>query len=98
MTSYSPDEVQGLIENYEAAREVKDTSRKGLTFTIWLADLDRAIHAMPPKEYQAVLLHGLLRMTARDVGDLFEVHHTTVLARYDAGVRWLTAYLNKGDD
>jgi DNA-directed RNA polymerase specialized sigma24 family protein len=94
---YSPAEVKALIEAYAELREEKDTNPRGLRVLVMLADLDRAIADMPPKEYHSVLLHGLLRFTVRSVGEVLGVHHSTVEARYDAGVAWITKYLN-GED
>jgi DNA-directed RNA polymerase specialized sigma24 family protein len=65
-----------------------------MRFLLWLADLERALHAMPPKEYHAVLLYGLIRLPLLDVAEKLGVSHPTVLKRYDAGIEWLTDYLN----
>lgn len=92
--NYRPDEVRGLVEMYAVLREKKETYRSGLDILVRLADLDQAIAAMPPKEYHAVLLHGLLGHVLRDAHTLLGVAERTLLDRYHAGIEWLTNYLN----
>lgn len=91
---YSQGEVRVYIEGYAELREAKDTNPRGLRALVIVSDLDRAISHMPPKEYQAVLLHGLIRLTERAAGEALGVSHPTVRARYEAGIAWITNYLN----
>lgn len=91
---YRPDEIKALIEGYAELREAKDTTPRGLRFLVTLADLDRAVKRMPPREYQAVLLHGLLGHTVRAAEVLLGVQRSTLDDRYQAGIAWLTNYLN----
>lgn len=93
---YSAPEVKALIECYTEIREMRDTAPSRLKHLVRVADLDRAIRYMPPKEYQAVLLYGLLGHTVRDAEQLLGVHKSTLQDRYDRGIEWLTTYLNEG--
>ena len=86
-----------MVEWYTVLREVKDTSARGLRWLLLLSDLDRAISHMPPKEYHAVLLHGLLGHVVRDAEVLLGCSKDTLARRYQAGIDWITTYLNYGD-
>lgn len=94
---YSTKEVKGLIEGYAELREAKATYGHGLFVLCLLTDLDSAIKLMPPKEYQAVLLHGQLRHTVRDAEQILEVARSTLSDRYERGIAWITKYLNTGE-
>lgn len=94
--AYSVKEVRGLIENYAALKEAKDTNGPGLRILVVLADLTGAIAKLPPKEYQAVLLHGQLRHTVRDAEQVLEVARQTLHDRYESGISWIVRYLNEG--
>lgn len=89
---YTPSEVKGLIEGYQALREAKSTYGPGLLILAKLTDLDQAIKRMPPKEYHAVLLHGLLDVSGAESHLGYSVR--TLYYRYEAGVQWITDYLN----
>lgn len=53
---------------------------------------------MPPREYHAVLLHGLLSRTVRDAEALLGVSRSTLQDRYDAGIDWIVRHLNTGEE
>lgn len=92
---YSRSEVKGLVDGYAEFCAAKDTAPgPGLRALILLADIDAAIKALPPKEYQAILLHGLLRHRVLDASPYLGVSRSTLYERYDAGITWLTDYLN----
>lgn len=93
---YSIKEVRGLINEYYELRESKGVYRHGLHVLIVLADLERALRKMPPKEYRAVLVHGLLRVPSREAGQALGVSHMTVQNRMEAGISWIVRYLNEG--
>lgn len=65
---------------------------------MWLlvryADLTVALRAMPPKEYQAVLLCGLLCLPVREAAEALGVAPNTAHYRYTKGLEWLTNFLN----
>lgn len=95
---YTRKEVQSLVEGYLLLREMKGTTKFGLSILVRLADLDRAWKSLLPHEYQAVLLHGLMRLPLRMVAELLHVgSQVTILNRYEAGLTSMTDYLN-GDD
>jgi DNA-directed RNA polymerase specialized sigma24 family protein len=96
LSRYSEKEVRGLIEGYAELREAKEVYGEGLSILVKLADLGRAVEKLPPKEYQAVLLHGQMRHTVRDAEQLLEIARATLHDRYESGISWLTRYLNGG--
>lgn len=92
--NYSTAEVRALVEGYAELREAKDTSRFGLRILTLLVDLDRAIRHLPPKQYQAVLLHGLLGHTVRAAETLLGISRPTLIKRYRDGLEFLTDDMN----
>ena len=93
---YSVNEVRGLIEGYAELRERKGTYGGRLAILCRLADLDKAIYRLPPKEYQAVLLYGQLGHTVRDAEVSLGVSKSTLHRRYESGIAWIVQYLNEG--
>lgn len=93
---YSAKEIAGLIRGYYELREAKGVSGYGLYILCVLADLERALEKMPSKEYQTVLVHGLLRVPSREAGQVLGVSHMTIQNRLEAGIAWIVAYLNEG--
>lgn len=92
---YKSAEVQALVEGYAELRELKSTANaRGLRILLTLADLDRAILNLPPKEYQAVLLHGQLGHTLRNAELLLGVGRMKLLRRYESGISFIVRYLN----
>jgi DNA-directed RNA polymerase specialized sigma24 family protein len=94
--NYRGDEVKTLVEEYEELRELKGTEQWRLRYLVTLADLDRSLRRMPPKEYQAVLLCGLLSIATRTAGALLGVSGETMRKRYLRGLEWLLNDLNGG--
>lgn len=88
--NYTEDEVEALIEGYS---ELSATRHK-LYLLVRLCDLDLAIRAMPPKEYQATLLVGLIGIDIRAAGVALGVSHQTAWRRYRRGITWITDFLN----
>lgn len=76
---------------------MKGTRGRELAILVRLADLDRAWKSLPPHELQAVLLHGLIRLSPHRVGFLLGVSDETIYKRYEAGLTSMTNYLN-GDE
>jgi DNA-directed RNA polymerase specialized sigma24 family protein len=86
-----------LVEEYEELRENKDTgSHYQLLMLVKLADLDRAIHHLRQKEFEAILLCGMLSLTMRTAGSLLGVSAQTMSNRYNRGLVSLARYLNGG--
>lgn len=91
-SNYSVDEIEVLVEEHDAVSAVCERMR-----TNWLVrrlDLNIAIRHMPPKEYQAVLLVGLIGLDIRSAGQHMGVSGTTMWRRYRRGLEWLNNYLN----
>lgn len=94
---YSDDEVRVLVEEYEELRPVVDTSSQyGLLMLCKFADLSQALRSLSPREYEAVLLCGMLGLTMRAAGTLLDVSAQTMSNRYNRGLGGLTRYLNGG--
>lgn len=91
MSRYSPDEVRALVESWS---ELRHDPR--LWLLIRYADLTVALRNSPPKEYQAVLLCGLIGLPIREAATHMGVGHNTMHYRYTKGIDWLTTYLNGG--
>lgn len=85
-----------MVEGYAELKEAKSTSGFGLRILCQLADLDRALRCMPPKEYPVVLLHGLLGYTVRNAGELLGISRPTLSDRYRKGIEFLTDHMNRG--
>lgn len=86
-----------LVEEYEELRESRDTGSRGkLLMLVKLADLDRAMKFLGQKEYEAILLCGMLALTMRTAGNLLGVSAQTMSNRYNRGLSSLARYLNGG--
>lgn len=91
-SNYTLDEVEALVEGYAELRY----KRSALWLLVRLADLDMSLKLLPPKEYQAVLLIGLLGLDTRWAGSELGVSHDTMWRRYRRGLEWLCNHLNGG--
>jgi len=88
--NYTLAEVEALVEGYAEMAPV----RRKLAWLVRFCDLDIALHRMPPKEYQALLLIGLIGLNTRLAGEMLGVSHQTAWKRYRGGLEWLTSSLN----
>lgn len=88
--NYSVDEVEALIEYRDELEPLKFQ----LTWLVRFWDLDVAIRNLPPKEYQAVLLVGLIGLDVRTAGTLLGCSKTTAWERYQRGIKYIVNYLN----
>jgi DNA-directed RNA polymerase specialized sigma24 family protein len=97
---YSEGEVKALIEDYAAYRAAADTTPRGrrLDFLVMLADLDKALKQLPMKEWEAVLLHGLLGIPQAETAHLLQIKQQTVNKRYRQGLEDVHYWINGGDD
>ena len=96
-SNYSTGEIRVLVEEYEELRERKETGSRGrLLILLKLADLDKAVRVLGRKEYEAVLLCGILGLTMRTAGNLLDVSAQTMSNRYNRGLVSLARYLNGG--
>lgn len=88
--NYTYEEVEALLE----LRMELDPAWLKLAWLVRLWDLDTAIRKMPPKEYQALLLVGLVGLDVRTAGTALGCSHTTAWRRYQRGIEWIVNYLN----
>lgn len=95
--NYSYGEIRSIVEEYETLRELKGTERWRLHYLVILADIDKAIGRLNPKEYQAILLCGLLCIADRTAGKLLGVSGETMRKRYLRGLEQLHNDLNGGE-
>lgn len=96
-TNYSDAEIRELVEGYEELREIKSTgSNRGILVLVKLADLEKAIRSLNPREYEAVILCGMIGLTMRVSGKFLSVSAQTMSNRYNRGLRSLARYLNGG--
>ena len=95
--NYSSGEIRVLVEEYEELRESKDVgTRRQLLLLVKLADLDRAAKYLGRKEWEAILLCGMIGLTMRTAGTLLGVSAQTMSNRYNRGLISLARYLNGG--
>jgi DNA-directed RNA polymerase specialized sigma24 family protein len=87
---YSENEVQALIDNYLALRYLKHRPN----IHVRLMDLEVGLRHLPRKLFEAVLVYGLLRFTARAAGEALHISHTAVTKRYRQGFEQIMFTLN----
>jgi DNA-directed RNA polymerase specialized sigma24 family protein len=90
--NYGSAEIQTLVEEYWELRELK---RKHWIL-VRLADLEAAVRRLPLPLREAVVLHGVCALPTRRVGEMVGVSHSTVQARYRAGMENLSTLINGG--
>lgn len=90
---YEEREVQALIDNYLELRYMKHRA----SIHVRLMDLERAMRYLPRKLFEAVLVYGLLRFTARAAGEALRISHTAAVKRYRQGFEEIMLILN-GDE
>lgn len=89
--NYTSDEVEVLVEEW---LELRESSRPFVR--VRLMDLERCVRHLTLPLRQAVVLHGQLGLSIREVGVLVGVHSSTVLRRYRNGLEQLTTAMNGG--
>lgn len=87
---YSEEEIEALVEGYEELRYLKSRAY----IHVRLMDLEQATQKLPAKEYQAVLLCGLIGLSTRWAGSVLGVSKDTVHRRYKKGLERLQKILN----
>ena len=90
---YDENEVHALIDNYLALRYLKHRP----SIHVRLMDLEVAMHHLPRKLFEAVLVYGLLRFESRAAGEALHISHTAVMKRYRQGFEEIMYRLN-GDE
>lgn len=93
MANYSVEEVEALIEGYPELVYLK--YKPGIL--VRLADLERAISALPQKNLEAVLLYGILGFSNEASGRLLSISEAAVRKRYRHGLDYILMHLN-GDE
>lgn len=95
--NYSDAEIRQLVEGYDELLELRSTSsERGILILVKLADLSLAVRRLSGKEYEAILLCGMIGLTTRTSGKLLGVSAQTMSNRYNHGLRSLARYLNGG--
>lgn len=89
-SSYTVDEVEAIVDLYYEAKPV--ATRLSTLVRLW--DVERAIHALPPKERESLFLIGLVGFDSRTVGTALGVDYTTAWRRYRRGLEYIVNYLN----
>lgn len=94
-SNYSLDEVRELVENYEQVKWLVGVEPgMPLHWLVRFIDLKTAVHRLGPKEYQAVLLCGLIGISSEAAGKALGVSHQTAWTRYTRGLEMLVTILN----
>lgn len=96
--NYTEAEVSRMVVNYTNMQAVSDTTRGGLRFMVWVADLEVAMEKLDLPGWGVVLLHGLLGIPVPTVATLLQTSPRTVNRRYADALEDLTFYINGGID
>jgi DNA-directed RNA polymerase specialized sigma24 family protein len=97
-SNYSLDEVRELVENYEQVKWLVGVEPgMPLHWLVRFIDLKTAVHRLGPKEYQAVLLCGLIGISSEAAGRALGTSHQTMWTRYIRGLEMLVTILNGHD-
>lgn len=91
---YDENEVQALIDNYLELRYLKHRP----AIHVRLMDLEVAMRFLPIKLFEAVLVYGILRFTARDAGEVLHISHTAATKRYRQGFDLMLYTMNGSED
>lgn len=86
-----------MVEGYEEYKATADTWGPGFYCLIALADLRKALAAMPLGLRRAALVHGQYRHTVRDAASALGVSPTEAHRLYVEAIAWIVRFLN-GDD
>lgn len=86
-----------MVEGYEEYKGAADTWGPGFYCLIALADLRKALAAMPLNLRRATLVHGQYRHTVRDAASALGVSPTEAHRLYVEAIAWIVRFLN-GDD
>jgi DNA-directed RNA polymerase specialized sigma24 family protein len=94
-SNYDLREVRELVENYEQLKWLVGVEPgMPLHWLVRFIDLKIAVARLGPKEYQAVLLCGLIGISSEAAGKALGVSHNTMWARYTRGLEMLVTILN----
>ncbi len=96
-SSYSPEEVRTLIEEYAALKAKVDTTRPALRYLVMMADLGLALKRLPRKYREVVLLHGLIGLSSVEAAELLQVSYRSVGKRYHEALDEIHYLMNGGE-
>jgi hypothetical protein len=94
--NYSEAEVARMVAYYPELAATADTTRGGLRFLVWVADLEVAMGKLDLFGWKVVLLHGLLGMPQRTVAELLETSQRKVNHTYADAIEDIAFYINGG--
>lgn len=87
-----------MVQHYPPMQAVADTTRGGLRFLVWVADLEAAMKKLDVRGWEVVLLCGLLGIPQRVVAQLLETSQRNVSKRFTDALEDITWYINGGTD
>ncbi len=85
-----------MVVFYPSMQAVSDTTRGGLRFTVWVADLERAMEKLDLAGWKVVLLVGLLGIPQHAVAELLQTSPRSVSRRYADALEDIHWYINGG--
>jgi DNA-directed RNA polymerase specialized sigma24 family protein len=94
---YGLGEIRRLVGRYEEVSARKDTTNVGLRAVVALADIHRAITALPMGLKQVVLVHGLLGLAGPDAATALSISERAVRHRYEEALKQMEWTLNGGN-
>lgn len=93
--NYNLKEVRELVEYYEEVKEHAGVEPGlPLNYLVRFIDLKIAVARLGPKEYQAVLLCGLIGISGEAAGKALGTSQQTMWTRYQRGLEMLVTILN----
>ena len=95
---YGLGEIRRLVGRYEEVLARRDTDGPGLRAIVSVADISRAVRALPVGLKQVVLVHGLLGLAGPDAAAVLEISERAVRHRYEEALKQMEWYLNGGNN
>lgn len=90
---YSENELIELVDNYMVLRHMKHRS----SIHVRLMDLEVAMRRLPRRQFEAVLVHGILRFRQEIAAESLHLSQQAVSKRYRQGIEQMLYTLN-GED
>jgi len=87
-----------MVAYYPELAATADTTRGGLRFLVWAADLEAAMEKLDLFGWKVILLHGLLGIPQRIVAELLATSQRSVGRRYTDAIEDITFFINGGTD
>jgi DNA-directed RNA polymerase specialized sigma24 family protein len=92
--NYSRPEVEALLEEYVALRDLDRLHGAGLTIRCWKIDLDRAFKYLTPNQRNALFVVGIMGVPKAAASELLGCATRTVYSRYNMGLTRLVTIMN----